>query len=163
MKDILKKIAENRVLTITIMFFVVLIVLIVTDAYKKEDGNWGALKSRDFMNGVSLYDQNIRTNVISNNPQVRIKTVYTGEGRVFFINFITNFISKGGAGNSLAGFSYVINQDELDCKDNKYKLLSTTLYDEKDAVIDSITYQNQKWKEIPPKSDLEELTQDICK
>ena len=162
MKDIIKKITENRVLTILAIFCVFIAVLIGLDLYKKKDGDWVVLKTRDFMNGVSYYDRNILKNAVNFNPQVRIKTVYTGDGREFFINFITNFIAKGGVGKSLDNFSYVINQDELDCKQKKYKLLSTTLYDEKDTVIYATTYQKEEWKDIPPKSDLEELTQDLC-
>lgn len=163
MKTILKRIFESKVLTITILFFVFIIVLMVMDVFKKKDGDWVALKTRDFMNGVSYYDQNIRKNVVNANPQVKIKTVYTGDGREFFIQFITNFIAKGGPANMLDDFSYVINHDELDCKAKKYKLLSTTLYDEKDAVIYTTTYQKEEWKDIPARSDLEELAQDICK
>ena len=161
-KTILKKIFESRVLTITILFFVFLIVLMVIDAFKKKDGDWDALKTRDFMNGVSYYDQNIKKNAVNSNPQVRMKTVYTGDGREFFINFITNFIAKGGPEKMLEGFSYVINHDELDCRAKKYKLLSTTLYDEKDAVIYTMTHQKEEWKNIPAKSDLEELIGEIC-
>jgi len=162
MKTKLKKIFESRVLTIIILFFVFLVILMVVNAYKKKDGDWVVLKTRDFMNGVSYYDQNIKKNAVNSNPQIRIKTVYTGDGREFFINFITNFIAKGGPENMLEGFSYVINHDELDCKAKKYKLLSTTLYDEKDVVIYTMTYQKEEWKDIPSKSDLAELAQEIC-
>jgi hypothetical protein len=139
-----------------------MIVLVVVEFYKKQHEDWIILKTRDFMKGVSYYDRNIMKNAVNNNPQVRIKTVYADESREFFINFIVNFIAKDMSESALDGFSYMINQDELDCKAKKYKLLSTTLYDDKNTILYSTTYQKKEWKDIPPKSDLEELAEHLC-
>jgi hypothetical protein len=160
MKELIKRITDNRKLKYIFVFLLVVVILIVVEVRK---GNRVALETKDFMGGVSFYDKNIIKNTTNNNPQVRIKTLYTGEGRVFFINFIVNYISKAGSENTLGGFSYVINTDEISCSEKKYKIISTTLYDEKDQVLYHKTYEKQDWKTIPPKTDLQDLSNEICK
>jgi hypothetical protein len=74
----------------------------------------------------------------------------------------SSYISKGDE-NQLKGFSHVINTNEIDCSGKKGKILSSTLYDEKGNVLYTKTYEKQDWKTIPPKTDLEDLTKQICK
>jgi hypothetical protein len=161
MKELIKRLTGNRKLKYLFILLSVVIILVVMDVYKKR-GNWVELEKKDFMNGVSYYEKDIGKNTMNNNPQVRVKTVYTGEGRVFFINMFSSYISQGTE-NELEGFSYVINTDEIKCIEKEYKIISTTLYDEKDKVLYTKTNEQEDWKPIPPKTELEELSKDICK
>jgi hypothetical protein len=161
MKQLMKKLSENKKLTYMVMFSLFLIIVVGLEVYKRMGGDWVELKTKDFMGGVSSYDKKIAKGS-KNTLRVKIKTLYTGEGRDFFVNFIVNYISRGSE-NGLDGFSYVINADELNCSEGKYRILSTTLYDENDKVLYTNSYQAENWKDIPSHSDLEELTQDICK
>ena len=153
---------KNRKIAYLGIFLTVLVILAVMEVYKKKTGDWVELKTRDFMGGVSYYDKNIIKDKTNNHFQVRIKTVYTGDGRQFFVNFIVNYISRQ-SGNTLEGFSYVINTNDVNCAEKKCKLLSTALYDEKDRVLYSRTYQKENWKDILPHSDMEDLAMEICK
>jgi len=161
MKGIIDIIHKNRKLAYLLIFLVVLVILAVMELYQKQAGDWVELKTRDFMGGVSFYDKNMVKNKADDPLRVRIKTVYTGEGRAFFVNFIVNYISRQ-SGNTLEGFSYVINTNEINCAEKKCKLLSTTLYDENDRVLYSRTYQKENWKDILPHTDMEDLEREIC-
>lgn len=162
MKKIIDIVNKHRKLAYLCIFLIALVILVSVEIYQKRTGDWVELKTRDFMGGVSYYDKNWIKDETNRHFQVRIKTVYTGEGREFFVNFIVNYISRQ-AGNTLEGFSYVINTNEINCPEKKCKLLSTSLYDEKDRVLYSRTYQKENWKDIPPRSDMEDLAKEICK
>jgi hypothetical protein len=162
MKDMIKKLTDNRKLKYIFVFLLVLVILIVVEVNRTRNGSWVELKTRDFMKGVSFYDKNGVESLANQNIQVRIKTVYEGEGRKFFVNMFANFISKRPE-SELEGFSYIININEINCLGKEKKILSSTLYDENDNVLYTKTHENEDWKSIPPKSDLEDLTKEICK
>jgi hypothetical protein len=162
MKDMIKKLTDNRKITYIFVFLLVFVILIVVEVNRTRNGNWVELKTRDFMKGVSFYDKNVVKNTANQSTQVRIKTVYEGEGRKFFVNLFANYISKRPE-KELEGFSYIINTNEINCLEKKSRILSSTLYDENDNVLYTKTRENEDWKSIPPKSDLEDLTKEICK
>lgn len=162
MRELIKKLTDNRKLKYLLVFLLFVVILVVVEVYKKRSDDWVELETKDFMKGVSYYDKNIVKHTTNPNIQVRIKTVYEGEGRDFFINMFSSFISKGGE-NELKGFSYIINTNEISCSEKRGKILSSTLYDEKGNVLYTKTYENEGWKPIPPKTDLEDLTKQICK
>ena len=156
------KIKANKKITYLAIFLVAVGFLVLSDMIRKRHGDWAPLKTKDFMGGVSYYDRNFTKEKNGEVVHVRIKTVYQGQGRDFFVHLMGNFLLENSEKN-LEGFSYVINTDEINCSAKTYRIDSTVLYDEKHNVLHSRKNQEEPWKDIPMNSDLEELLPRICR
>ena len=59
-------------------------------------------------------------------------------------------------------YEHDVRIDEIDCKNNRYRVKEVTHYDEKGNVLDSYQYKNEEWKNIPVLTGLDALREKFC-
>ena len=59
-------------------------------------------------------------------------------------------------------YEHDIRVDEVDCKNQKWRVKELTHYDDKGNVLDHYTYENEKWENIKFVTDHHTLQKNIC-
>ena len=59
-------------------------------------------------------------------------------------------------------YEHDVRIDEIDCKNNRYRVKEVTHYDDKGNVLDSYQYKNEDWKNIPVLTGLDVLREKFC-
>jgi hypothetical protein len=109
--------------------------------------------------GHMYYDKSSIKKVKKNIISVLTKTKYTENGKTQHFSFLKGI---GKAPDNADILSYELVLVETDCVNNKFRISSMSLYDEKDSVLAALPKASDKWSDIPPSTQMEVLKNEVC-
>lgn len=140
---------------ITLLFLVLLLLV----SCEKNSSDWVPYKYDNEGNVSSYKKGNIQKDDDNYIVQVSVKVVYSDKGREKFIQTITE---NGVSTKEYDKLSYRIYLKEIDCKNQKMKILSINNYDTNGKVFGSRNYPESEWEQIVPDSHKDALRKNVC-
>ena len=68
----------------------------------------------------------------------------------------------GGLTMGYENYSYTLNLFEIDCENNKHRIISVKDYDKKGNGLQTVTIENYPWDFIAPGTIIDNLSKEIC-
>ena len=136
---------ENR-LKIKLLTFVVVVGLVMFSNTEIGGADWRFLQ-KDFQ-GEFFYDAEKITRSSGNTVGIWLKIIYSEK-----------FIKEEGFGD----LKQTIGLWEIDCKDKKACLLSTSHYAKEEEISAPQVWLSPEWKSITPGTIMDTLYQELCK
>jgi len=117
--------------------------------YRNPDGN------------ILLYQKvNIQKDKGNDIDKVWVKRVFSDVGRKKYIQLTKN---KGVWTKELDKISHIVGLNEIDCKKQRIRILSSIIYDTDGRESSKKNYDDSKWDYIVPDSNDENLLKIVCK
>jgi len=146
----------KKICSFIILSFFVLLLLV---SCEKSSSDWVTYKYDNDGNVSSYKKGNIQKDDGNYIVQVSVKEVYSDKGREKFIQTMTE---NGISTKEYDKLSYRIYLNEIDCKNQKMKILSVNNYDTNGKVFGSRNYPEGEWEHIAPDSHRDILRKNIC-
>ena len=142
----------------SVIFLPVLVFLLLVSC-EKSSSDWVPYHYDNDGNVSSYKKGNIQKDDDNYIVQVSVKVVYSDKGREKFIQTITE---NGVSTKEYDKLSYRIYLKEIDCKNQKMKILSINNYDTNGKVFGSRNYPEGEWEHIAPDSHRDALRKNVC-
>jgi hypothetical protein len=142
----------------SVIFLPVLVFLLLVSC-EKSSSDWVPYHYDNDGNVSSYKKGNIQKDDGNYIVQVSVRVVYSDKGREKFIQTITE---NGASTKEYDKLSYRIYLKEIDCKNQKMKILSINNYDKNGKVFGSRNYPEGEWEHIAPDSHRDILRKNIC-
>ena len=142
--------------SVIILSFFVLLLLV---SCEKSSSDWVPYKYDNEGNVSSYKRGNIQKDDDNYIVQVSVKVVYSDKGREKYIQDMTE---KGLSTKEYDKLSDKIYLTEIDCKNQKMKILSIKNYDKNGKIFESRNYPEGEWEHIAPDSHRDVLRKNVC-
>jgi hypothetical protein len=109
--------------------------------------------------GKMYYDKSSIEEISQNIIRVWTKTILNEKGKTEAFSFLKNMDMKPCNRDTI---SYELTLEQYDCVNDKYKNISTTIYDKKSNVLLGQKAIVGKWSDIHPKSIVGKLKNIVC-
>jgi Surface-adhesin protein E len=137
--------------SLSVKLGVVLIGLAIFACAEVWGADWKHYASNEDLLGY--YDAQGITGPSENIVSVWTRLDYTEKG-------VLGWVKKFG--KTFENLDYVINLNEINCLEKKFRILLVYYYDSKGSVFDSIRYPSE-WTIVVPESIQENLYEEVCK
>jgi hypothetical protein len=110
----------------------------------------------------TIYYKKIKTEKDSDKYVVQFKTknIFSDEYKKEIIH---SWEKHEKSIKGLNELSHDIDLFEMDCKKNRYRLLSSTIYNNYGEELYSTSHEKPKWNDIYPNSEMERVQKGFCK
>ena len=129
------------------------------NATNGQGANWTYLSEPKDKSGKEYFDMDTIT--VSPDGIVRVwsKRVYSDSGRTLML------LERQKAGMPPGGYENLealLALNELSCNKKEYRIISVETYERRGQLLDSVTFEDKKWKPISPESSIEPLFKKVC-
>jgi hypothetical protein len=146
----------KKICSVIILSFFVLLLLV---SCEKSSSDWVTYKYDNEGNVSSYMKGNVQKDDGNYIVQVSVKVIYSDKGREKFIQTMTE---NGISTKEYDKLSDRIYLKEIDCKNQKMKILSINNYDTNGKVFGSRNYPEGEWEHIAPDSHRDALRKNVC-
>jgi hypothetical protein len=124
-----------------------------------QGANWVYFSEPDDRTSKEYYDADNITVTPDRNVRVWSRRVYSDSGRIMML------LERQKAGMPPGGYENLdalLALNELSCKRNEYRIISVETYERGGTLLDSVTFEDRKWKPVPPETSIGTLFKKVC-
>jgi hypothetical protein len=129
------------------------------NATNGQGADWIYLSEPEDKSCKEYYDVDTITVAPDGIVRVWSKRAYTDSGRTLML------LERQKAGMPPGGYENLdalLALNELSCKKKEYRVISVETYERGGRLLDSVTFEDKKWKPISPETPVEALFQKVC-
>lgn len=142
--------------SVIILSFLLLLLLV---SCEKNSSDWVPYEYDNEGNVSSYKKGNIQKDDDNDIVQVSVKKNYSDKGKEKYIQDMTE---NGVSTKEYDKLSYRISLKEIDCKNQKMKILSIKNFDKNGKIFESRNYPEGEWEHITPDSRKDTLRKNVC-
>jgi hypothetical protein len=154
-----RRMTEKRRVIKSLRFILFILLLCFLSPAYGQGANWVYFSEPDDRTSKEYYDADNITVTPDNTVRVRSRRVYSDSGRAMML------MERQKAGMPPGGYENLdalLALNELSCRRKEYRIISVETYERGGRLLDSVTFEDRKWKPVPPETSIGTLFKQVC-